>query len=119
MHAPVAELDHLREVVTRVDVHDGKRELARSERLLGQTQQHDRVFAAGEEQHGTLELGRDLAEDVDRLCFEVVQVRQRARACAHACTTFSAARRSITTAADSDGLTPVVSSVISGLLGVS
>ena len=38
---------------------------------------------------------------------------------AHAFTTFSAASRSRTAAADSVGLTPVVSSVTSGLLGAS
>ena len=42
----------------------------RPERLRGQVQHHDRVLAAGEQQHGPLELGDDLADDVDRLGLE-------------------------------------------------
>ena len=74
--APIAELDHLGEVVAGVDVHDREGELPRPEGLLGQPQQHDRVLAAGEEQHGPLELGRDLAHDVHRLGLELVEVRE-------------------------------------------
>ena len=44
------------------------------ERLLGEAQQHDRVLAAAEQQHRALELGRDLAHDVDRLGLERAQV---------------------------------------------
>ncbi len=46
----------------------------RPERLLGQAQQHDRVLAAGEQQHRPLELGGDLAHDVDRLGLERTQM---------------------------------------------
>ena len=53
---------------------NGKRR--RAERLLGQAQQHDRVLAAAEQQHRPLELGGDLAHDVDRLGLERVQVGQ-------------------------------------------
>ena len=76
LHAAVAELDHLGEVVARVDVHHREREPAGPECLLGQPQEHDRVLAAGEEQHGTLQLGRHLAKHVDRLRLEDAQVRQ-------------------------------------------
>ena len=76
--AAVAELDHLGEVVAGVDVHQREREAAGPERLLRQAQQHDRVLAAGEQQHGPLELGRDLAHDVDRLGLERVEVGERA-----------------------------------------
>ena len=72
----VAELDHLGEVVPGVDVHDREREAPGPERLLGQPQQHDRVLAAAEQQHGALELGGDLAEDVDRLGLEGLEVRE-------------------------------------------
>src|SRR5204862_4525592 len=72
----IAELDDLGEVVARVDVHQREREARRAERLLGQAQQHDRVLAAREEQHGALELRGDLAHDVDRLGFEVAEVGQ-------------------------------------------
>ncbi len=77
LDATVAVLDRLGEVVPGVDVHDRERELAGPERLLGEPEQDDRVLAAREEQHRTLELGRDLAEDVDGLRLELVEVRQR------------------------------------------
>ena len=72
----VAELDHLVEVVAGVDVHDRERQPGRPERLGGQVQHHDRVLAAGEEQHRALELGGDLTEDVDALRLEGAQVRE-------------------------------------------
>ena len=108
-HAAVAELDHLGEVVPRVDVHDRERELAGPERLLGEPQQDDRVLAAREEQHRPLELRRDLAEDVDRLGLEVVEVRERAARAAlmrapRAGSSSSSSSRASTAAADSRGL---------------
>jgi hypothetical protein len=66
----IAELDHLGEVVAGVDVHDREREAPGPERLLGQAQEDDRVLAAREQEHGPFELGRDLAEDLDRLGLE-------------------------------------------------
>ncbi len=84
--AAVAVLDHLGEVVARVDVHDRERELRRAERLLGEPQHDDRVLAAGEEQHRPLTLGGDLAHDVDRLGLERVEMRERAR---HVCSPHS------------------------------
>ena len=72
----VAELDRLGEVVARVHVHHGEREAGGPEGLLGQAQQHDRVLAAREQQHGPLELGGHLAEQVDGLGLERAQVRQ-------------------------------------------
>ena len=74
--AAVAVLDHLGEVVARVDVHHRERKLARPERLLGEAQEHDRVLAAGEEEHRPLELGGELAHDVNRLRLELVEVRE-------------------------------------------
>src|SRR5262249_57970843 len=73
----VTELDHLREVVARVDVHDREGELAGAERLLGEPQEDDRVLAPGEEQHRPLALSGDLAHDVHRLRLELVEVRER------------------------------------------
>ncbi len=75
-HAAVAELDHLGEVVARVDVHQRERERRRAKRLLGQAQQHDRVLAAAEQQHRPLEFGRHLAHHVDRLGLQRAQVAQ-------------------------------------------
>ena len=73
-HAAVAELEHLGEVVARVDVHDREGEARRPEGLLGEAQEHDGVLAAGEEQHGPLELRGDLAHDEDGLRLERIQV---------------------------------------------
>jgi hypothetical protein len=60
--------------VPGVDVHDREGEAPGPERLGGELQQDDRILAAGEEQDRPLELGRDLAEDVDRLGLERAQV---------------------------------------------
>src|SRR3954453_16332876 len=123
--AAVAELDHLGEVVTGVDVHDGKRELRGTERLLREPQQHDRVLAAREEKHRTLSLRGDLPHDVDRLRLELVEMRQRpavgARAlrCTSSGTRRSSASRARTLAADSAGVAPVVSRRSSGCCGAS
>src|SRR3954449_404734 len=124
-HATVAELDHLGEVVSRVDVHDRERELRRAESLLGEPEQHDRVLAAGEEQHGPLSLGGDLAHDVNRLRLELVEMRQRAalgarphRATSDG-TSVSSSSRASTAAADSAGVASVVSSRSSGSAGAS
>src|SRR5919112_849976 len=78
--AAVAERDDLGEVVARVHVHERERERRRAEGLLGQPQQDDRILAAAEQQHGPLQLGRDLAHDVDGLGLEGLQVRQLVRA---------------------------------------
>src|SRR3954452_4980287 len=83
-HAAVAELDDLAEVVARVHVHERERERRRAERLLGESQEHDRVLAAAEQQHGLGQLGGHLAHHVDRLGLEGLEVRQLVRA--HAAT---------------------------------
>ena len=89
--AAVAELDHLGEVVPRVDVHDREREAAGPEGLLRQAQEDDRVLAAREEEHRPLELAGDLAEDVDRLCLQLVEVREpHRRGLAYVCSPHSA-----------------------------
>ena len=73
--ASVAEVQRLREVVAGVDVDDREREAAGPERLLGESQQHDRVLAAAEQQRRALEDGRGLPEDVDRLRLDLDEVR--------------------------------------------
>src|SRR5262249_49794195 len=88
---------------------------------------HDRVLAAREEEHRPLELGRDLAEDVDGLGLELVEVRQRRNRARRAQSSdstrsgmrLSSSSRSITVAADSVGVRPVVSSRSSGSSGSS
>ena len=67
----VAELDHLGEVVARVDVHHRERDHAGLERLLGEVQHDDAVLAAGEQQHGALALGGDLADHEDGMRLEL------------------------------------------------
>jgi hypothetical protein len=60
--------------VPGVDVHHRERELAGAKRLLGEAQEHNRILAAAEQQHGALKLGRHLTKDVDRLGFQRLQV---------------------------------------------
>ena len=79
---PVAEVDDLRVVVPGVDVQQRERHGRRREGLDGQVHQQRRVLAAGEEDHGAVELARDLAEDVDRLALQGVERVQGSR---HAC----------------------------------
>lgn len=69
----VAEREHLGKVVTRVDVQQCERQRGRPERLDREVQEDCRVLAAGEEDHGTFELARDLAEDVDRFRFQGIE----------------------------------------------
>ena len=75
--AAVPVVEDLVEVVAGVDVHQREGEPGRPEGLLGDLEHHRGVLAAGEEEHRVLELGRDLAEDVDRLGLERVEVRDR------------------------------------------
>ena len=68
--------EDLGEVVAGVDLEHREGDLRRVEGLLGQAQHHDGVLAAGEHQHRLLELGGDLAEDVDRLRLQLVELAQ-------------------------------------------
>jgi hypothetical protein len=75
-HPPVPELQDVGEVEAGVDVHDREGDAGGGERLARQLQHHDRVLAAGEQQHGSLELGDDLADHVDGLGLERIQLAQ-------------------------------------------
>ena len=75
-HPVVAAGEHLGEVVAGVHLEHRERDLGREERLLGQPHHDDGVLAAREHQDGLLELGGDLAEDVDRLRLELVELAQ-------------------------------------------
>ncbi len=75
-HPHVPERQHLGEVVPGVDVHHGEGDAGRPERLLRQPEHHDRVLAAGEQQHRTLHLRGHLADDVDGLGLQGVQLGQ-------------------------------------------
>src|SRR5699024_8601132 len=72
----ITEADDLREVVAGVDVEEAEGDLRRPERLRGQVEHGHGVLAAGEQQHGVLELGGDLTDDVDGLGFQDVEGRQ-------------------------------------------
>ena len=80
----VAELDHLAELVGRVDVEQRKRDATWIERLLRETKQHRGVLADRVQHHRPLELGDDLPDDVDALGFERAQVIQAKRLAARA-----------------------------------
>ena len=76
---PVAEGDHLPELVAGVDVQQRKRDRAGIESLLRQAQQHRRVLADRVEHHRPLEFGDHFAQDVDALGFERAQVVEARR----------------------------------------
>ncbi len=73
---PIAELEHLGEVVAGVDVHDRERDPTRPEGFLGQPEHDHRVLAPREEQDRALELGRHLPDDVDGLRLDVLELGQ-------------------------------------------
>ena len=70
----IAERDHLAEFPGGVDVQHRERRLCRVERLERQVQQDARILADRIHQHRVAELGRDLAQDADRLGFEPPQM---------------------------------------------
>jgi hypothetical protein len=83
-HQPQAQLGDLLvavghdlgEVVTGVDVHHREGQLGRGERLDRHPEHDGGVLAAGEQQHRPLELGGDLADDVDGLGFQCLEVAE-------------------------------------------
>ena len=68
--------EDLGEVVTRVDLEEAEGDASRGEGALGEPKHDDGVLAAAEHQDGSLQLRSDLADDVDRLGLEHVEVRQ-------------------------------------------
>src|SRR5262249_38046715 len=79
----VAELDHRLELPGRIDVQQGEGEPAGVERLLRQAQHDGGVLADRVEHHRPLELGGDLADDVDALGLEQFQMGQVVTAADH------------------------------------
>jgi hypothetical protein len=71
---PIAELDHLAELVGGVDVKKREWNGTRVERFLRQAQQDRRVLADRIQHHRPLELGHHLAHDVDRFGLERAQM---------------------------------------------
>ncbi len=77
----VAKFDHLAELPGRVDMEQPQRQPRGMERLARKVQQNARILAHRIEQYRVAELGRDLAQDRDRLRFEAPQMpRQRSGA---------------------------------------
>ena len=72
----VAQLDHLAELPGGVHVHQRKRRLGGIERLHRQVQHHGRVFADRVQHHRVFELGGHLADDVNALRFELLEMRE-------------------------------------------
>src|SRR4030095_4361022 len=69
----VAELVHLRKLLAGVDMHDRERDVA--EERLARQPQHDVGILAQRPQHGDrLQAAEGLAQDVDALVFERVEV---------------------------------------------
>src|SRR5665648_1060292 len=75
LHRPVAEGDHVVELPGGVHMEQRERRLGRPERFPRQMQQDGGVLTDGIEQHGVTELRRRLAEDMDALGFEELQMR--------------------------------------------
>ena len=70
----VAKRDHLAELPGRVDMEERERRLGRIERLHGQMHEHGRILAHRIEHHRLGEGRRHLAENVDRLGFEPIEM---------------------------------------------
>ena len=73
----IAEGDHVAELPGGVDVQQRERRLGRIERLARQMQQDGGVLADRIEQHRAAELRGGLAEDVDALGLQQVEMAQR------------------------------------------
>ena len=80
---PIAELDHRPELPGRIDVQQREGQPSGVERLLRQPQHDGGVFADRVEHHRPLELGGDLADDVDALGLEYFQMGQVVTAADH------------------------------------
>jgi hypothetical protein len=77
----VAIVEEVAKVPGGVDVEEGEGRARGEERLARDVQHAGGVLAAGEQEHGALELGDDLADDVDALGLELAQMGQRLRGC--------------------------------------
>ncbi len=79
----VAERDHLAEFPGGVDVQQREGRLRRIERLQREVQQNARILADRVHQHRVAKLGRDLAQDRDRLRLQPSQMRRQLRTARH------------------------------------
>src|SRR5262249_24376810 len=74
-HRAVAERDHVPELPRRVDMQQRKWRLRRPEGLAREMQEDRGILADGIKQHGAAELRRRLAEDMDALSLEELEMR--------------------------------------------
>ncbi len=72
----IPETDHFPELPGRIDMQQRKGWFAGIERLQGQMQHDRRVFADGVQHHRFFKLGGHLADNVDTLGFELLEMRQ-------------------------------------------
>jgi hypothetical protein len=70
----IAELDHFFELIAGIDVQQRERDGAGEEGLLGEAEEHRRVFADGIEQYRTLTFGDHFAHDVDAFRLELLEM---------------------------------------------
>jgi hypothetical protein len=75
----IAEGDHLPELPSGVDMQEWEGRLCWPERLHCQVQQHRAVLADGVHQDRPLETGSGFAEDLNALCFELVEMGEFSR----------------------------------------
>ncbi|RMU78243.1 hypothetical protein ALP24_02204 [Pseudomonas syringae pv. aptata] len=72
----VAKAIHLLEFPAGIDVHDREWQFTGEECLACQVQHHGRIFADRVQHHRVIELGGDLADDVDAFRLQLFQMRQ-------------------------------------------
>ena len=75
-HHPVAERNHFPEFPGGIDMQQRKRQFAGIKRLQRQVQHHGGVFSDRIQHHRVIELCHNLAQDVNRLGFQLLQVCQ-------------------------------------------
>ena len=75
----VAKLVHVLELPRCINVHERERWLSRIESLKRQVKHHRRVLTDRVQHDRVIELGRNLADDVNTLGFQLLQVSQRIR----------------------------------------
>ena len=72
----VAQRVHVPELPGRVDMEQREGQRAREERLLGKMQHHRRILADRIEHHRAIGLGDRLAQDVNALGLEPIEMRE-------------------------------------------
>src|SRR5262245_11830937 len=78
--AAVAEGDHVTKLPRRVDVQERERQPGRRERLEGKVEEDGRILADRVQHDRMAALGDRLANDVDALRLELLQMRELASA---------------------------------------